>query len=317
MEAPLISIIVPVFNREALLPATLESIASQTYTPLEVVLVDNGSSDGSLALCEAFKERMDRPFVTVKVLSQPHGEANSARNAGFTASSGDYVLFFDSDDTLYPDSIARMGAYLVNSNGPDMLVFPFLLVFPDGRRSRRPHRFSADPAAQLIDTVAATHNMCLKRSLVTSAGCWDETLSRWQDLEFGFRLLVKAETVGWICGKPFHEVRVHASSISGPSFSADEERVERALACIQTVIHAVEESTFRDKLQRALCFKQTVLAGNLWQEGQRERSTLLYKKALRGLPSGYGWFYSGLLGANYLYMKLNGRGFWRLADCLL
>lgn len=315
MDAPLISVIVPVFNREKLLLATLDSLWFQTYRPFEVVLVDNGSSDGSLAFCEAFKQNNDSSLFSVKVLTCPKGGANAARNAGFEASTGDYVWFFDSDDCLFPTSLARMAANVLTNDAPDMLVFPFELVFPDGRRSRRPHRFSAHPAAQLIDTVAATHNMCIKRSLVVKAGCWDETLLRWQDLEFGFRLLLQADAVAWIDGKPFHEVRVHGSSISGPAFSADVEPLEATLTKIETVIKSVEDSKLRHHLQRALCFKGTVLAGNLWQEGQREMSKVLYKKMLRQLPARSG-FYACVLRFNYLYMKLKGRGFWRLADWL-
>ena len=315
MEAPLISVIVPVFNREALLPATLDSLSSQSYRPFEVVLVDNGSSDGSLALCEAFKHNNDSSLFSVKLLTCPKGGANAARNAGFEASTGDYVWFFDSDDCLFPTSLARMAANMLDNDAPDMLVFPFELVFPDGHRSGRPHRFSAHPAAQLIDTVAATHNMCIKRSLVVTTGCWDEALLRWQDLEFGFRLLLQANTVAWIDGKPFHEVKVHSSSISGPAFAADVEPLEVTLTKIGTVIQSVEDSRFRNHLQRALCFKGTVLAGNIWQEGQRGISKILYKRMLRQLPARSS-LYACLLRVNYLYMKLKGRGFWRLADWL-
>jgi glycosyltransferase involved in cell wall biosynthesis len=315
MEAPLISVIVPVFNRETLLPATLDSLWSQTYRPFEVVLVDNGSGDGSLALCEAFKRNNDSPLFSVRVLTCPKGGANAARNAGFEASTGDYVWFFDSDDCLFPDSLARMATNLLDNDAPDTLVFPFELVFPDGHRSVRPHRFSADPAAQLIDTVTATHNMCIKRFLVEKAGRWDEALFRWQDLEFGFRLLLQADTVAWINGKPFHEVRVHGSSISGPAFSADVEPLEATLTKIETVIQSIQDTMLRHHLQRALCFKGTVLAGNIWQEGQRGISKILYKRMLRQLPACSG-LYACLLRVNYLYMKLKGRGFWRLADWL-
>lgn len=316
METPLISVIVPVLNREAWLPATLESLSAQTYRPLEVVLVDNGSSDGSLDVCEAFRRTCGSSSFSVNVLSQPDGGANGARNAGFEASCGNYVLFFDSDDKLYPDSLSRMASNLKDSNAPDMLVFPFQLVFPDGRRKLRPHRFSADPAAQLIDMVAATHNMCLKRSLVEKAGRWDDTLSRWQDLEFGFRLLLQAGTVAWISGKPFHEVFVHASSISGSSFGIDAERLEQALDRIQTSIQSVDDASYKNHLQRALCFKRTVLAGNLWQEGEQDLSRQHFAHALNQLPGGEMTPYALVLRIDYLYMKLNGRGFWRLVDRL-
>ena len=99
-----ISIIVPVYNAEKYLEKCVQSILDQTHSCLEVILVNDGSKDGSLALCNALAERDGR----IRVVDKPNGGAASARNAGIRKASGDYIGFCDSDDFLDVDMMATM-----------------------------------------------------------------------------------------------------------------------------------------------------------------------------------------------------------------
>lgn len=92
----LVSVIVPVYNAEKYLDKTIDSILSQTYTNLEVILVDDGSKDKSLEICNNYKEKDNR----VKVFHKENGGVSSARNLGLDNAKGDYVCFCDSDDRL-------------------------------------------------------------------------------------------------------------------------------------------------------------------------------------------------------------------------
>lgn len=94
MKNPLISIIVPVYNIEEYLPRCIESVLSQTYTNLELILVDDGSKDKSGEICDAYREKDSR----VSVIHKPNGGSSSARNAGIKAAKGQYLGFVDSDD---------------------------------------------------------------------------------------------------------------------------------------------------------------------------------------------------------------------------
>ena len=96
---PQISIIVPVYNTEPYLRECLESLRRQTFSDLEVIAVDDGSTDGSLAVCRAYA-RMDPRF---RVVSRDHQGVSAARNAGLAQASGAYFAFVDSDDLLSPD----------------------------------------------------------------------------------------------------------------------------------------------------------------------------------------------------------------------
>lgn len=96
----LISIIMPVYNAEKTLPATVDSVLQQTYPHLELILVDDGSKDDSLRLCRKFQEKDSR----IKVLTQENQGPAAARNTAIQAMTGDFVLFADSDDLLVPQA---------------------------------------------------------------------------------------------------------------------------------------------------------------------------------------------------------------------
>lgn len=93
-----ISIIVPVYNTEAYLPACVESLLSQTHPDLELIFVDDGSTDNSAAILRAYAKQ----DVRVRVIQKTNGGVSSARNAGIEKATGDYIGFVDSDDTVEP-----------------------------------------------------------------------------------------------------------------------------------------------------------------------------------------------------------------------
>ncbi len=91
-----ISVVVPVYNIEVYLPRAIESILNQTYQNLEVILVDDGSTDGSSEICEQYAKQDSR----IKVLHKKNGGAGSARNRGMELASGEYLTFVDGDDWI-------------------------------------------------------------------------------------------------------------------------------------------------------------------------------------------------------------------------
>ena len=99
-----VSIIVPVYNVEKYLDECVKSILAQTYTDIEIVLVDDGSKDTSGAMCDEFKTQDDR----IVVVHKENGGLSSARNAGMENASGAYYIFVDSDDTISPNMAYEM-----------------------------------------------------------------------------------------------------------------------------------------------------------------------------------------------------------------
>ena len=97
----MVSVLVAVYNVEDYLPRCLDSVLSQTYHDLEIILVDDGSTDSSGSICEEYAERDER----VKVIHQANEGLSSARNTGLRAATGDYILMIDGDDALHPQMI--------------------------------------------------------------------------------------------------------------------------------------------------------------------------------------------------------------------
>lgn len=103
MNMDLISVIVPIYNLDAYLYQCVASIVAQTYKHLEIILVDDGSTDNALEICEFFRKSDAR----VQFINKPNGGLVSARKAGLNASNGQYVFYVDGDDWIDPDCIER------------------------------------------------------------------------------------------------------------------------------------------------------------------------------------------------------------------
>ena len=108
----MISVIVPVYKVEEYLDQCVQSIVSQTYTDLEIILVDDGSPDNCPAMCDAWAERDKR----IKVVHKKNGGISDARNAGMQIASGSFFFFIDSDDYISADCIAIMYDMYQKSN---------------------------------------------------------------------------------------------------------------------------------------------------------------------------------------------------------
>lgn len=100
----LVSIIIPVYNVAPYLRRCLDSVTAQTYQNLEVLLIDDGSTDESSTICDKYASR----YVNIRVIHKPNGGVSSARNLGIIESKGDYITFIDSDDTVEPNLIQVM-----------------------------------------------------------------------------------------------------------------------------------------------------------------------------------------------------------------
>ena len=101
MEFPLVSIIVPVYNVEQYLDACMESICNQTYSNLEIIMVDDGARDSSGDMCDIWADKDDR----IAVIHKKNGGLSDARNVGLNIAKGKYVMFVDSDDILSLDIV--------------------------------------------------------------------------------------------------------------------------------------------------------------------------------------------------------------------
>ena len=120
----LISIIVPVYNIADYLPRCLETIFQQTYQHLEIILVDDGSTDKSKEICNAYVEKDNR----ARVIHQRNQGLWTARNAGLRVAQGDYIMFIDGDDYIHHDYIRIMHESITQGDGYDMVIAGFKIT---------------------------------------------------------------------------------------------------------------------------------------------------------------------------------------------
>lgn len=125
-EMKKVTVIVPVYNVVDYLPQCVESIVRQTYAHLEVILVDDGSTDGSAPLCDEYAARDPR----IRVIHKANGGLSDARNAALDAMTGDIVMMVDGDDWLQTDAIEQL-LHLMENTGADVAVGGWRIVQDD------------------------------------------------------------------------------------------------------------------------------------------------------------------------------------------
>ncbi|MBQ6395958.1 glycosyltransferase, partial [Candidatus Saccharibacteria bacterium] len=128
---PLVSLIVPIYNVADFLPRCLSSISAQAYPALEIILVDDGSTDSSGRLCNEFKT--EHKNLNVKLIRQTNRGLSAARNAGIQHASGEYVAFLDADDELIPDAITYLISLALKHSTP-ISICPHYEQRPNGAR---------------------------------------------------------------------------------------------------------------------------------------------------------------------------------------
>jgi len=193
----LVSIVIPSYNASQWLEATLETALRQTHTPCEVIVVDDGSTDDSLAIAQRFRAR------GVVVVPQQNGGASSARNRALSVAQGEYVQFLDADDLLAPDKIERQLALLRSRENRFVAAGEWVRFTdepPQGPLTRQPTWRDMSPIDFLV-TCAMEELMfppiawLVPRTLCEQAGGWDEEISLNDDGEYMSRVLAASDGI--------------------------------------------------------------------------------------------------------------------------
>lgn len=164
IEQPLITVIVPVFNVEKYLEKCVNSIINQEYDRLQIILVDDGSTDNSGMLCDEFSKKDNR----IEVIHKNNGGLSSARNCGLDHADGDYIAFVDSDDYLDKDMYLNLLNACVSYNC-EIAVCGRYLEYEGSRNART--MFSL-PTFRIMDSTEAIK--CLLLGEVMDSAAWDK-----------------------------------------------------------------------------------------------------------------------------------------------
>lgn len=206
----LVSVIIPCYNAGKFLKRTIASILRNTYRPLEIIIVDDGSKDDSLAVAQALAER----YPEVRVFQKENGGVSSARNFGLRQTDAEYIAFLDADDLYYPDSLSKRMQIFNEEDEPDLLgvYCPLLIVDERGTPLMRDPIYNPwlpnDRLYYSVSSLCAFNpsNAILKKSKMLECGYFDETICPAEDYDLwhkmlrrgGYFRIVRDCLVGWV-----------------------------------------------------------------------------------------------------------------------
>jgi hypothetical protein len=203
-QPELASIIIPTFNRSTLLNEAIASAAAQTYRPIEVIVVDDGSADGTPAVVNYWRTQLENDRqLTVKYFRQSNSGVGSARNRGLIESKGEFIQFLDSDDILNPEKLRIQIAGL--------RPYPACgYIFSEWADLQTPHSWPPIPGNGAVEIDSAELYCSLRVHLVMLglyrrdtcfiAGPFCEDLVSGEDREFNLRVLLSTPSVVYLPG---------------------------------------------------------------------------------------------------------------------
>jgi glycosyltransferase involved in cell wall biosynthesis len=228
---PLVSILIPAFNAEEWIADTIRSAVAQTWGRKEIIIVDDGSKDQTLAIARGFESE------SIRVVTQKNQGAAAARNTAFSLSQGDYIQWLDADDLLAPDKIEKQMMVLGEEGGKRTLASSawgrFLYRYDRAKFVPSPLWCDLSPTEWLLrrmgqDLYMQTATWLVSRELTERAGPWDTRLLSDDDQEYFCRVLMASNGVRFV---PEARVYYRASGAGSLSFIGMSDRKREAHWC--------------------------------------------------------------------------------------
>ena len=304
----LFSIIIPVYNRELLLKRSLESVLRQDYRPIQLIIVDNNSTDNSLLEANKFKKNERTDFI-IDVLEEKYPGACAARNKGLEYAKGEYVYFFDSDDEMSSNYLSDVHQIIQKSlKSPDIIVSNTRIVSERGVRRKR--LFIKNPTIidQILTGVYATQTIMYSTSFIREIGKWNPYIKRWNDWELGVRVIQKSK-VSLHLKSCYHIIYSHPQSITGTKYSASASDLMEACSIVKKDLCKSPGPNTKRELQ-ALGFRILMLSAYIKKEGNVTQSLRILSRSFKLLKTKKMIAIGRFL---YLYISKGGRGSWLIA----
>jgi glycosyltransferase involved in cell wall biosynthesis len=201
LSAPLVTTILPVYNRPAMLREAVASVLAQTHRPIEIVIVDDGSTDDTPSVADSFG-------ASVRVIHQPNRGPGAAREAGRLAARGDYIQYLDSDDLLDPRKFELQVAALERDHECDVAYGWTRARFSGAPWKRTGERIATMFPSMLESRWWDTSTPLYRRSIVERAGPWSD-LRREEDWEYDCRVAAMGVRLSyceaWVSETRFHD----------------------------------------------------------------------------------------------------------------
>jgi len=279
VSGPRFAVIVPAWNAAATLAHALDSVLAQTCPAHEIIVVDDGSQDGTAAVAAGYGER-------VRLIRQANRGVSAARNAGAAAATAEWLCFLDADDWYYPERLAAHAAFIRDERPLDFLTGDFDYVDAEGAHLCR--SMESTPAGRILladardgravmegeilgDFIAAhfgdTHTLTVPRATFLALGGYPAGFAVCEDVNFLIRLCARSRRVGVVCA-PLAAYRIHAQSAT----RSDPLRAQRqTVAALQALVPQLRAAPahIRRGLREAIAHGRYDLATCLLRDGQR------------------------------------------------
>ncbi len=208
----LVSIIIPIYNREDFIHNTLKSVQGSDYRPLELVLIDDGSVDASFDMIQQYKEDHEASNFKIIVERQMNQGAPAARNLGYKLSTGRFIQFLDSDDEIKPDKFSLQVSELVSKEADFALCDFEMKYIPSNERI---YFTNKNKLSKVLETHGSfgCGSPLLKRNLADKI-IWNEKLPRNQDVDYFQRAALLADKIVYIPQALYTYVRHDQERIS-------------------------------------------------------------------------------------------------------
>jgi glycosyltransferase involved in cell wall biosynthesis len=267
--SPLVSVVIPMYNAAAFIGQTVESVLAQTYHPLEVIVVDDGSHDNSAAIVEQWAGEN-----RVRLVHQKNAGVSAARNKGLAMTRGRYIAFLDADDIWLEDNLEKKVRLLEQQPEVGLVHSDAAVIDENGRPTGE---VKAGKAGHLLEPllrwegtcIPAPSSMLVRKEVLEAVGGFDPQLSTAADQEFFFRVAAKYR-IGRVPGVTW-QYRIH-----GNNMHQDLALMERDH--ILAYRKASEHGLFASRNYRRQCFANLylILAGSWWVQGNRNPRTFLF-----------------------------------------
>lgn len=277
---PPLSVVIPVYNRAHILGRTLQSIAEQSFRPLRVILVDNNSTDSSMSVLQAWKEKEQASDFDISILSCATPGATAARNVGLASVATPFVMFFDSDDIMLPNHVADIAAAIAKDESVDVWGRPIEMNLIDGRKKTGKFCVSSPLMNHIFHASLSTQRYAARTSLLRRVGEWNPNLRCWNDWELGIRLLMANPKIRLVSPVPAVRTFAQEESITGINFISKRGAWEQAIDAAEK---AAREAARFDVL-KWLNVKRMILAAAYTRDGAPQAARELIDSTLKDAP---------------------------------
>lgn len=304
------TIVVPVYNRARLIIRCLDSIYAQTYRPINVIVVDNASTDGtSAAVIKWISDHSEEGFSATLLYEAERGAA-FARRKGLEFTETDKVMFFDSDDVMRPDCVQRVMKEWSVRPYVQVVAWPTAYHYPG--RSFTTHSIKGNLIERhLVHSVLRTIGYAVKTSFIRRAGGWKGEFPTWDDFELGVRILLAEPSVIGI-RKPLADVYHQDESITGTDYSSKAGSWEHSLDSIESLIEKSGRPDTR-RLLNIVNYRRAILAADYAKEHRPDLASHLLEEALKKTPASK----RPALRFAYQYTRMGLRGAFMLVSPFL